>query len=116
MQALANNFTVNNYTFYKNDGQHPPKCPNYSNKNHYNQTWAKVALEKTSQFTRIYIFFGTKNCLRFFMGQMRDEGLFSDSKLPEDRYVVIYVETNVENPDLFEHLWDQDDIEFYSKH
>ena len=47
---------------------------------------------------------------------MRDEGLFSDSKLPEDRYVVIYVETNVENPDLFEHLWDQDDIEFYSKH
>lgn len=45
------------------------------------------------------------------MGQMRDEGLFSNSKLPEDRYVVIYVETNVENPDLFKYLWDMGDAD-----
>ena len=48
------------------------------------------------------------------MGEMRDEGLFSDSKLPEDRYVVIQVETNVENPDLFEYIWDKKDIFEYS--
>ena len=43
------------------------------------------------------------------MGEMRDEGLFSDSKLPEDRYVLIHVETNIENPDLLEYIWDKND-------
>ena len=45
------------------------------------------------------------------MGEMRDEGLFSDSILPEDRYVVIQVETNVENPDLKEYIWDWNDTD-----
>ena len=115
MQALANNFTVINSTFYENDDQPNDKCPNYVNKHEINETWAKDCLDKTSQFTRIYVFFGTENCLRFFMGEMRDEGLFSDSKLPEDRYVVIQVETNVENPDLFEYIWDKKDIFEYKK-
>ena len=49
------------------------------------------------------------------MGEMRDEGLFSDSKLPEDRYVVIQVETNVENPDLFDYIWDKKDLFEFKK-
>ena len=98
-----------NSTFYENDDQPNEKCPNYVNKHEINETWAKDCLDKTSQFTRIYVFFGTENCLRFFMGEMRDEGLFSDSKLPEDRYVVIQVETNVENPNLKEYIWDWHD-------
>ena len=109
MQALANNFTVNNFTFYENEDQVSGRCPNSVEKLAYDQAWAKDMLDKTSQFTRIYVFFGTKKCLRFFMEQMRVEGLFSDSQLAKDRYVVIHVATNLENQDLFQYLWDNRD-------
>ena len=109
MQALANNFTVNNFTFYENEDQVSRRCRNSIEKLNFDQTWAKAILDKTSQFTRIYVFFGTKECLRFFMEQMRVEGFFSDSKLAEDRYVVIHVATNLENQDLFKYLWDNRD-------
>ena len=109
MQALANNFTVNNFTFYENEDQVSRRCPNSIDNLHFDQAWAKAMLDETSQFTRIYVFFGTKECLRFFMEQMRVEGFFSDSKLAEDRYVVIHVATNLENQDLFKYLWDNRD-------
>ena len=105
-QALHNNFTITNFTFYHND-KILSNCPGghleeyHSKKKHLsNESWAKDILEKTSEFTRIYVFFGTKKCLRYFMGQMRETGLFSDSAIEKDPYLVVYVETNVENPSL----------------
>ena len=41
------------------------------------------------------------------MEEMRDIGLFSDSDEAKDPYLIVYVETNVENPDLFNYLWDR---------
>ena len=46
------------------------------------------------------------------MGQMRETGLFSDSENRIDPYMVIYVETNVETPDLFQYLWDYKDVHY----
>ena len=105
---------MNNFTFYENEDQVSRRCPNSVEKldfdqSPYDQAWAKDMLDETSQFTRIYVFFGTKKCLRFFMEEMRVEGFFSDSKLPEDRYVVIHVATNVEHQVLSEYLWDNHD-------
>ena len=106
-QALNNNFTITNFTSYQNDKF---SCPNGNfeeDKYLFNETWAKEIIEKTSQYTKIYVFFGTKYCLRSFMGQMSKTGLFSDSEMEKNPYLVVYVETNVENPDLFEYLWDR---------
>ena len=40
------------------------------------------------------------------MGQMRETGLFSETAIEKDPYLVVYVETNVENPSLYDYLWD----------
>ena len=115
MQASESNFTVNNSSFYRND---IPEFSNFGSGSNFtkvsskfncrvNDTWAKDILEKTSQFTRIYVFFGNRECLRIFMGQMRKVGLFSDSEITKDPYIVIYVETIIENPNLFKYLWNR---------
>ena len=58
--------------------------------------------------SRIFVFLGSRNCLQYFIRQMGYLGYFNDHT---DRYLVIYVEKEIEQPNLESYIRYSTDVQ-----
>ena len=93
-QARKGNFKINPSKPFKKE-----LCYNkLYNDTITNENITKEFFENEKYPSRIFVFLGSRECLRYFMREMGYLGYFND---PTDRYLVIYVEKEQPNLDSY---------------